>query len=61
MAVEADEGAALAHGGASAGTRDYAAHPASQWRLVAILTVIVMLSAVDRQALSLLVQQEVGI
>jgi len=55
MAVEADGGAALARGRASGGTRDYLAHPASQWRLVAILTVIVMLSAVDRQALSLLV------
>lgn len=56
MAIEAEEAAALARSGASAGQgRDYAGHPAGQWRLVAVLTVVVMLSAVDRQALSLLV------
>lgn len=56
MAVEAGEGVEVAPGGASRDeAHDYAAHPAAQWRLVAILTVIVMLSAVDRQALALLV------
>ena len=56
MAVEAGEGSALARGRAPTGeVRDYAADPAGQWRLVGILTVIVMLSAVDRQALALLV------
>jgi len=34
----------------------YSTNPMLQWRLVAILTVIVMLSAVDRQALALLVE-----
>lgn len=56
MAVEADEAAVAAPLDAPAdATRDYAAHAPSQWRLVAILTAIVMLSAVDRQALALLV------
>ena len=51
MTTEADKGAVPA-----SGSPDYGAHPASQWRLVAILTVIVMLSAIDRQALALLVE-----
>ncbi len=56
MAVDADEGAAAAHAGAPAReARDYGADPAAQWRLVAILSAIIMLSAVDRQALALLV------
>ena len=56
MAVEADEDAASARGPASAErTRDYAASAAGQWRLVTVLTLIVMLSAIDRQVLSLLV------
>lgn len=56
MAVETGEGAAVAHGrGAAPKEQDYGAHAASQWRLVAVLTVVVMLSAVDRQALALLV------
>lgn len=56
MAIDADEGAVPARRRAVTGAVcDYAAHPGSQWRLVAILTVVVMLSAVDRQALSLLV------
>lgn len=56
MAVGPDERAVLARGRERAGhTPEYVAHPASQWRLVAILTLIVMLSAIDRQALALLV------
>lgn len=56
MALEADESAALARGTAPAErTRDYAASAAGQWRLVTVLTLIVMLSAIDRQVLSLLV------
>ena len=56
MAVEADEVAAPLHVRApDRGAKDYASQAAGQWRLVAILTVIVMLSAVDRQALALLV------
>ncbi len=35
---------------------DYTAAPARQWRLVAALTLLTMLSAVDRQALALLVE-----
>ena len=56
MAVEADKGAALARGRTAAPKdRDYAADAGGQWRLVAVLTAVVMLSAVDRQALALLV------
>ena len=56
MAVEADEVAVRTGGRANAAQAlDYSAHPGGQWRLVAILTAIVMLSAVDRQALALLV------
>ena len=56
MAVEAERGGAAATGLASPDrTRDYATSAGGQWRLVGILTVVVMLSAVDRQALALLV------
>ena len=56
MAVEAGEGAPVADGRRSPPKeQDYGSHAASQWRLVAVLTVVVMLSAVDRQALALLV------
>lgn len=56
MAVETREGTVVARGHRVAPKeQDYAARAASQWRLVAVLTVVVMLSAVDRQALALLV------
>src|SRR5438105_14825375 len=56
MAVEAGEDAAALHGRRSAPKeQDYGSDASSQWRLVAVLTVVVMLSAVDRQALALLV------
>ena len=56
MAVEAGEDAPVADGRRFApNEQDYGSHAASQWRLVAVLTVVVMLSAVDRQALALLV------
>ncbi len=57
MAVETGGApAAVARGRVAASKElDYAGNAAGQWRLVAILTVVVMLSAVDRQALALLV------
>jgi MFS family permease len=55
MAVEAEGAASAPKPKPADRAFDYAAHPPGQWRLVVLLTVVVMLSAVDRQALSLLV------
>ena len=57
MAVEASKAAA---GADQAGLRssifDYTVSAVHQWRLVVVLTLIAMLSAIDRQALALLVE-----
>jgi MFS family permease len=57
MAVEASQAAAPADPAERRGAVfDYSIVPARQWRLVGILTVVAMLSALDRQALALLVE-----
>jgi len=57
MAVQTEEPAASPlRPGLKLLQADYAASPSSQWRLVVVLTLITMLSAVDRQALALLVE-----